>query len=207
MQEYVELEHNGKKIYTEKKSDRKYIFTFVRDCTDEENHLRNHDLIRNLTHGQHVMRQGYYKVKEISKIELYGVGVDELVANVAFKEKLEDYFVDIDQKMRLQPLFNYKSHCDGDNIQIPKDYYSSQKYLFKQNPAILIGRTIEIFSVDIEPFGNLGDDKTYSVHWAVDGSKIQTSYTDSTIDPEDYSIEASDDFDPTDFDQDDFNSE
>ena len=154
MGQYVIIREGGKEKIVSKDFPFFHKYPRVRDCTYEEEIQEIH---RRNAIGSNMWTKGYYKIIELGKMVIYEVGESE-VAIVEYKEKLTDPFVKLSAKMRLQPLFNSGSTCNG-NV--------GDKAFYKANPKELIGRTIKILSIELVPFFENGKEvnKTYEAHW------------------------------------------
>jgi hypothetical protein len=165
MDQFVILEENGFTCYKFKRDDGNYGegYTYIRDCTHEENVARDHSMRRVFYPGgggYFMWRPGvFYKIRELAKMDIHGWKKNDTVALADYKEKYDEKYVAIDDPIRLQPLFNFHSRCINGT---GKDY-------FKTSPEKLIGKEIHILSVEQLPYNN---SITYKVIWRLIGDSV-----------------------------------
>lgn len=126
---------------------------YIRVCSPEAN--------RQLNDRLGILRKslivGFYQIKDLHQQKKYNSEDKEDVARISFKESLDKKFVDMGMSVRLQPLFNYVSECtNGDKLG------------FKKNPSGLVGKTIQVESVNlVDTTYNGQTSKANKVRWTI----------------------------------------
>lgn len=159
----LNAETDFEKIYHIKSPTAQYIQV----CSPEANRQINERFVE----LQRNLRVGFYWIKAINQQNKPTSEVNEVIAQISYKENLDRKFVDMGISIELQPLFSLASHClNGEKFEIQKD------------PSILVGKSIYVQSSKVVDLTyNSGIAKDNQVLWAILNYPVtpESNFTDN----------------------------